>query len=144
MNIQALLKAKGERLLTNRPEDTLEAAAQLLSHNNIGALPVRDSEGRLVGMVSERDIVRRLAELGGKALSLKVGDAMTRDVSTCSPLDSVKSVMETMRRRHIRHVPVVDGGALVGIISQRDVLHSLLEQTQLEVNVLRDVLIAKG
>ena len=144
MNVRELLKTKGDRLVTNRPEDTLEAAAQLLTQNNIGALPVRNAQGELVGMISERDIVRRVAEMGAKALLLRVGDAMTRDVSTCTPADSVKSVMDTMRRRHIRHVPVVDNGTLVGIISQRDVLHSLLEQTQLEINVLRDVLIAKG
>lgn len=144
MHVEQLLKKKGDRLVTNRPEDTLEAAAQLLSVNNIGALPVRDASGRLVGMISERDLVRRLAEQGARALSLKVGDVMSRDVATCAPGDSVKSVMETMSRRHIRHVPVVDAGGLIGIISQRDVMRSVLDETQLEMNVLRDVLIAKG
>jgi CBS domain-containing protein len=143
MNVEQLIKKKGDRLVTNRPEDTLEAATQLLSVNNIGALPVRDAEGRLVGILSERDVVRRLAEQGARALSLTVGDVMSRDLATCKPADSVKSVMETMSRRHIRHVPVVDGTGLVGIISQRDVMRSILDETQLEMNVLRDHLIAK-
>ncbi|MHB1343250.1 MAG: CBS domain-containing protein [Thermoleophilia bacterium] len=143
MNVEQLLKKKGERLVTNRPEDTLEAAAQLLSVNNIGALPVRDAEGRLVGVLSERDVVRRVADKGARALSLTVGDVMSRDVATCTPTDSVKSVMETMSRRHIRHVPVIDGTDLIGVISQRDVMRSILDETQLEMNVLRDYLIAK-
>ncbi len=143
MNVEQLLKKKGERLVTNRPEDTLEAAAQLLSVNNIGALPVRDAEGRLVGMLSERDVVRRVADKGARALSLTVGDVMSRDVATCTPTDSVKSVMETMSRRHIRHVPVIEGTDLIGVISQRDVMRSILDETQLEMNVLRDYLIAK-
>ncbi|HZK48333.1 MAG TPA: CBS domain-containing protein, partial [Thermoleophilia bacterium] len=76
--------------------------------------------------------------------SFTVGDIMSRDVAKCTAGDSVKSVMETMSRRHIRHVPVVDGTDLVGIISQRDVMKSILDETQLEMSVLRDIVIAKG
>jgi len=144
VKVEQLLKKKGDHLVTSRPEDTLEAAAQLLTTNNIGALPVRDADGRLVGIVSERDLVRRVAEQGARALSYRVGDIMSRDVAKCGAGDSVKSVMETMSRRHIRHVPVVDGTALVGIISQRDVMKSILDETQLEMGVLRDIVIAKG
>lgn len=144
MKVEQLLKKKGDHLVTSRPEDTLEAAAQLLTTNNIGALPVRDADGTLVGMLSERDLVRSVAERGARALSLKVADIMSHDVAKCSASDSVKSVMETMSRRHIRHVPVVDGTDLIGIISQRDVMKSILDETQLEMGVLRDIVIAKG
>ncbi|MHB9149572.1 MAG: CBS domain-containing protein [Thermoleophilia bacterium] len=144
MKVEQLLTKKGDHLVTSRPEDTLEAAAQLLTTNNIGALPVRDANGNLVGMLSERDLVRSVAERGARALSLKVADIMSRDVAKCSASDSVKSVMETMSRRHIRHVPVVDGADLIGIISQRDVMKSILDETQLEMSVLRDIVIAKG
>lgn len=144
VKVEQLLKKKGDHLVTGRPEDTLEAAAQLLTTNNIGALPVRDADGNLVGILSERDLVRSLAERGARALSLKVADIMSRDVAKCSASDSVKSVMETMSRRHIRHVPVVDGSDLIGIISQRDVMKSILDETQLEMGVLRDIVIAKG
>ena len=144
LKVEQLLKKKGEHLVTSRPEDTLEAAAQLLTTNNIGALPVRDGGGNLVGILSERDLVRSVAERGARAFSLKVGDLMSRDVVKCTAEDSVKSVMETMSRHHIRHVPVVRGTDLVGIISQRDVMKSILDETQLEMGVLRDVLHAKG
>lgn len=143
MSVRSLLASKKDRLFTCRPEDTVETAASLLTTNQIGALPVRDAAGSLVGMISERDVVRGVSDSGARALSLQVKDLMSREVITCRPDDTVKSVMEKMSRRHIRHLPVVEGGGLVGIISQRDVMQQLLEQTQLEANVLRDYLIAK-
>ena len=143
MNVHDLVKAGADHLVTARPEDTIESAATLLSTNNIGALPVRDIDARLVGVVSERDITRAVARHGVKALSLRVADVMTRDVITCGPDDSVKSVMETMTRRHIRHLPVVEKGELVAMLSQRDLMQALVEQTALELNVLRDYVHAK-
>ena len=143
MNVRDLVKAWADHLVTSRPEDTIESAATLLSTNNIGALPVRDVDGRLVGVVSERDITRAVARHGVKALALRVADIMTHDVVTCGPDDSVKSVMETMTRRHIRHLPVVEKGELVAMLSQRDLMQALVEQTALELNVLRDYVHAK-
>ncbi|MDH5748333.1 MAG: CBS domain-containing protein [Rhodospirillales bacterium] len=142
MQIREILTHNKNRLVTNRPEDTIEASAMLLSTNNIGALPVRDGDGRLVGVISERDIVRGLAEHGAKVRDLCVRDLMTRDVVTCSPADTVKHAMSLMSQRHIRHLPVMEDGVLIGMISSRDVMASRLEQTQMERNVLRDVAIA--
>jgi CBS domain-containing protein len=143
MQIRNLLEQKKLSLVTNRPEDTIEAAAMLLSTNNIGALPVRDGEGNLIGVISERDIVRGFAEQGSKVRDLRVRDLMTRDVITCSPDDTVKHAMKLMTQRHIRHLPVVEDGALISMISSRDVMESRLEQTKMERNVLRDVAIVR-
>lgn len=143
MSIGHLLEVKGSRTtITCRPEDTVETAAALLHTNKVGALPVRDGDGRLVGMLSERDIVRGVAESGARVMDLRVRDLMTRTLVTCGPEESLKSAMEKMHRKHVRHLPIVSGGSLVGIISQRDVLHAVLDQTQTEANVLRDFLIA--
>jgi CBS domain-containing protein len=142
MSVRTLLEAKDSRTITCRPEDTIETAASLLHTNKIGALPVRDAEGRLVGMLSERDVVRGVAESGSRVMDLRVRDLMTRSLETCAPGESLKVAMEKMHRKHVRHLPIVEGEALVGIISQRDVLHAVLDQMQLEANVLRDFLIA--
>ncbi|MCB2100743.1 MAG: CBS domain-containing protein [Rhodobacterales bacterium] len=143
MNVLDILKRRDRSLVTNRPEDTVETAATLMSSHNIGALPVRDGNGRLVGVISERDIVRAFASKGGKVLTLRVQDLMTRDVVTCTPEDTVKRARQLMSQRHIRHLPVVDGDTLCGMISSRDVMECHLEQTELEVNVLRDYAIAR-
>lgn len=142
MRVKDILVAKKGALVTNRPEDTVEAAAVLLTNNNIGALPVRDGNGDLVGVISERDIVRGFARQGGRLLQLKVKDLMTRKVVTCGPEDDVKDAMRLMSDRHIRHLPVITEGKISGIISSRDVMESRLEQAWMEHNVLRDVAIA--
>ncbi|MHB8765830.1 MAG: CBS domain-containing protein [Deferrisomatales bacterium] len=144
MTVKDLAKRKAGRLLTCKPEDSAERAAQLLTEHEIGALPVTDARGKLVGIVSERDLARGLAQLGGKAAALAVRELMTAEVTVCSPGESVREAMRTMGRLNIRHLPVVEGGELVGLISQRDVLKAILDDTQLEVNVLRDVARAKG
>jgi CBS domain-containing protein len=127
------------RPITCAPNSTLESAAQLMAERNIGALPVTDREDRVVGMISERDISHAVARRGAAAAALKVDEFMSRNVATCEGADSVRSAMTTMSRRRVRHLPVVEEGKLVGVISQRDVLGALLEDAQLEVGVLRDV-----
>ncbi|MCP5366303.1 MAG: CBS domain-containing protein [Hyphomicrobiales bacterium] len=143
MIIKDILKRRDRGLITNRPEDTIEAAAMLLASHNIGALPVRDGDGDLIGVISERDIVRGFAEHGGKVSALLVRDLMTRDVVVCSPNDDIKHARRLMKQRHIRHLPVVDDGRLCGMISSRDVMESRLEETKLERDVLRDYAIAR-
>jgi len=142
MTVLGLLNRHDAKIISVRPEDTVETAATLLTSNNIGALPVRDGDGGLVGVLSERDIVHALAETSDRLREMLVESLMTRDVITCRPADTVKEVMEIMRHRHIRHLPVVEEGKLVGVISQRDVMENRLEQAELEKNVLRDVALA--
>ena len=138
MSVKRILEAKKIKLISCRPRDTIETVAEILTVNKIGALPVRDGEGKLIGIISERDIVRGFAEKGRAIGDSRVENLMTRDVAACQPTDTLKTVMATMSRRHIRHLPVVENGALIGIISQRDVMAIRLEEAELETNVLRD------
>jgi len=138
MSVKRILEAKKIKLISCRPRDTIETVAEILTVNKIGALPVRDGEGKLIGIISERDIVRGFAEKGRAIGDSRVENLMTRDVAVCRPTDTLKTVMATMSRRHIRHLPVVENGALIGIISQRDVMAVRLEEAELETNVLRD------
>ncbi|MBC8340019.1 MAG: CBS domain-containing protein [Rhodospirillales bacterium] len=138
MNVESILKDHEGPPITCRPEDTVETVAGILTTNKIGALPVHDAQRKLVGIISERDVVRGLAENGSGCVNLKVSDLMTTDVATCKPSDSIKDVIKIMMRRHIRHLPVMKDGALLDILSQRDVMESRLEAKELEANVLRD------
>lgn len=145
MHIHEILDKTDRKLITARPEDTVETAASRLANNNIGACPVRDESGALVGVLSERDIVRAFAEKGGKVTLLRVRDLMTRDVAVCRPADTVREAKELMTRRHIRHLPVVDGdGGVIAMLSMRDIIECSLEQAQMEMNVLRDYAIARA
>lgn len=140
MDVKELLKKKkkGETLLTVQPDDLVSTVAGTLTKNKIGALPVRGGDGKLVGIISERDLIRGMAKSGASVLSLRVSDLMTENVYVCKPTDSLREVMAMMSQHHVRHLPVVDGATLVGILSQRDVMKAQMEMTQLEVNVLRD------
>lgn len=143
MKISDILAKKQNAIVTVRPEDTIETAATLLTSNKIGAMPVRDKDGKLAGVLSERDIVRGISEKGAKALSLPVSALMTSAVTTCSPDDEVTNAMATMHTRRFRHMPVLDDtGTMVGMISQGDLVQCKLEMAKMEVNVLRDYAIA--
>lgn len=106
------------------PDETIGTLADRLSSANIGAVVVGDGQGKIEGIISERDIVHGLAEHGSDLLTKPISTMMTRTVQTCAPDDSVVSAMDTMSRYGIRHLPVVEDGRLVGIISMRDILRS--------------------
>lgn len=145
MLVREILDKKDHKLIATRPEDTVETAAARLTNNNIGACPVRNENGDLVGVLSERDIVRAFAENGGRVITLRVRDLMTKDVAVCSSEDDVIDAKKLMGRRHIRHLPVVTpDGVLIAMISMRDVFECHLEQAQMEMNVLRDYAIARA
>ena len=143
MKVQSLI-SKDAKLITVRPEDTIETTSIVLTSANIGAVPVRAGDGTLVGLISERDIVRGFSRKGAKVLQMKVRDLMTASVITCTSTDTVKEVANIMIQRNIRHLPVVDEGELVAMISLRDVMKNRLAQTELEANVLREAMIATG
>ncbi len=143
MTVDKVLNKLGQDLVTCRPEDTVETFAQLLARHRIGAMPVRDFNGNLVGIVSERDIVRAFAKKGGDDIrTLNVQDIMTDRVLTVEPSDTLERARQLMTKNGVRHLPVVKDRKIVGILSIRDMLETRLEETELERNVLRDNVIA--
>jgi CBS domain-containing protein len=142
MNVATLLKNRKTGVIACRPEDTIETAANMLSSNKIGAMPVRDAERNLIGIISERDIICGFTSKGFTVLKATVADWMTSHVVVCHLETTVKEALVLMNKRGCRHLPVVEGGELVGIISIRDVMKQKLEISKLEANVLRDHIIA--
>jgi CBS domain-containing protein len=138
MTVKAILSDKGTDVVTIEPKASLGDAVHLLSERRIGALLVTGADRRLVGIVSERDIVRALAKHGAAALDLPVTEAMTRKVVTCSQGETVSGVMERMTAGKFRHVPVVERDRLVGIVSIGDVVKFRLQEMERESSALRD------
>ena len=143
MKVDSILKSKGHDVQTIRPGRTVAAAVEKMERANIGALVVSEDGLRVDGILSERDIVRRLAQQGASTTRMTVGELMTHKVTTCTPEDSIKRLMVLMTSQRIRHIPVVDSkGALVGLVSIGDVVKNRLEELELEAAVLRDAYIA--
>ena len=138
MTVKRILASKGGEVLTIEPTAVLATAAKLLSERRIGALVVTGADRRIVGIISERDIVRALSEHGADALAQPVGQVMTRDVTTCGEDDSVASIMERMTAGKFRHLPVVAEGELVGLISIGDVVKQRVEEIESESEAMRD------
>ena len=143
MKVEDILSVKGRRVATVRPEASVAAVAKQLRLEGVGALVVSQDGASVEGIVSERDVVRGLAQHGADLLDLPVTRIMTRAVATCAPDDPVKSVMAEMTRRRVRHLPVVVGGRLGGIVSIGDVVKNRLDEIELEVDVLRDAYLAR-
>lgn len=138
MTVKSILSSKGRDVTTIEPNATLEAAIALLAQHRIGALVVLGPERRVIGILSERDIVRTLAARGAAALTAPLAQAMTRKVSTCTDADTVSAIMEQMTAGKFRHVPVVDQDRLVGIVSIGDVVKHRLQEMERDQKALRD------
>ena len=138
MQVHTILREKGSDIHTIGPGTTIAEAAARLREFGIGALVVSEDGATITGIISERDIVYGLAEQGAGFLGLTVSDAMTVDVVTCSPEDSGRGVLSRMTEHRMRHVPVVDGGRLVGLVSIGDVVKSRLQEIMSEADALRD------
>jgi len=137
MSLKSILAAKGDEVVSIDFTDDLAAAAKLLTRHRIGALVVLGVDGRLAGILSERDIVRAMAESGSStALQLPVAQVMTRNVSTCDVNDSISSVMDRMTKGRFRHMPVLDNDRLAGMISIGDVLKRHIETIREHVHQL--------
>ncbi|MBV9858505.1 MAG: CBS domain-containing protein [Alphaproteobacteria bacterium] len=141
MNVETILRNKGSSVATIAPEDTLEAAIGLLRQLGIGAVVVSSDGETVVGILSERDIVHALAAHGGELLKLTVSAAMTRTVVTCEPEDTVASLMAEMTNRRIRHLPVLRGGRLCGIVSIGDIVKNRLDEIESEASSLRSFIV---
>lgn len=137
MSVAMILKDKGGGLVSARPGDTVAAVCRLLAGHGIGAVLVLNPDGGIAGILSERDVVRGLAQHGIALLERTADLLMTRNVMVCSPADTVEDVMHVMTKRRIRHLPVVEEGRLVGMISIGDVVKRRIAATELEAEALR-------
>ena len=144
MKVEMILQRKGNDLISLRPEDTVHTASAILAVNKIGALPVKNGEEELVGILSERDIVRGLYKQGVSCLDNLVQDLMTDKVATCAVDDQVQDVQQKMHNGRFRHIPVIKDGKLFGVVSQGDVMHMCIEKAQTEASVMRELAIARG
>lgn len=142
MHVSDILKAKGTRVVSIQESEPITRALTLLHDNQIGALVVLDAQAKVVGLISERDIVRGLATEGSQILSGKVARLMTRRLYICSPTDDLRQVMSWMTNHRVRHLPVVQDGQLSGMVSIGDVVRNRLDEVQTEANVLRDIVLA--
>ncbi|HEY0816190.1 MAG TPA: CBS domain-containing protein [Pseudonocardia sp.] len=131
MRITDVLRGKGASVATVEPAASVGELVALLAQHNVGALPVLDA-GRLVGIVSERDVVRRLHAGGAGLLQLRVADIMTSGVTTCEPGDKVEDLARIMTDRRFRHMPVVDNGDLIGIVSIGDLVKARIDLLEAE------------
>lgn len=142
MIVETVLRTKGGGVVTARPDISVGEAARQLAANRIGAVVVIDGEGLkpgIVGIFSERDIVRALANHGEAAFKMRIREFMSTNVVTCHPGDTVEALMAVMTNRRVRHLPVLDdGNALIGIITIGDVVKSRLDEATMVVESLRD------
>jgi CBS domain-containing protein len=137
MTIAKILGAKGRAITSISPDQTIQAATTLLTEHRVGALVALDSSGHLVGILSERDIVRLCAEQGNAALSCLVGQAMTKDVLTAAPQDGIDSAMARMTDRRIRHLPILDDDMLIGIVSIGDLVKAKIDDALADADAMR-------
>lgn len=138
MHVDTILQTKGVAVHTLSKSGTLADAVALLNAHNIGAVVIVEDKGRIVGILSERDIVRQLGKNPTGALSLSIADCMTKDVVTAERTTTIDDVMERMTRRRIRHMPIADDGVLVGIISIGDVVKLKIAEVEHEAEALRE------
>jgi CBS domain-containing protein len=143
MNIASILAKKGGQVYTIRPEQTVRQALTTLAERNVGALVAVDGSGGVVGILSERDVVRRLAR-DENALSLAVEALMTKNVITGLPQDDLGAVGRTMTDRRFRHMPILENGRLIGVVSLGDIVKAQRDQYQGEVETLETQLIDEG
>ncbi len=137
MTIAAILKHKGYDVAAARPTDTVAEVSRLLSGRRIGAVVVQDEAEHLLGIVSERDIVHALAANGARALEMTAGQLMTRALRTATPHTTIEQAMTVMTAGRFRHLPVVEHGALLGIVSIGDVVKARIMQQDHEVDSLK-------
>ncbi|HEX2843270.1 CBS domain-containing protein [Hyphomicrobium sp.] len=140
MNVASILKSKGRAVSTVRPNATLLDVTKKLGTKKIGAIVVVGENGHVVGIISERDIIRAISERGAPALSLMVSEVMTRNVVSCQETSELDELMETMTKGRFRHLPVIEDDALVGIISIGDVVKYHVAEVEMEVSAMRSYL----
>jgi len=141
MTVASILKEKPDRLISVQESSTLSDVAEILTRENIGAVPVLDAKGDMTGIISERDIVRQIAREGAGVLARTVSSIMTKNVLCCAPEDTVSSTMALMTQRRFRHLPVRSNGRIIGMISIGDVVKRRVEDAEREAASLRDYIV---
>lgn len=136
-----ILRDKGADVFSIKPQETLGRAVTELRDRRVGALIVTDEAGALAGILSERDIVRKLADTPGQTLPQQVGDVMTAKVETCAPSEALVSVLKRMTGGRFRHMPVVENDALVGMVTIGDVINYRLTQLEHEALQLKQLIV---
>jgi len=144
MTVAQILNAKGRAVITAQPGDTVLTVAQTLAGKKIGAVVVVDAQGRIGGIVSERDIVRAVALGGPKALDKPIKEFMTSSVRTCAPRDTEAELMSLMTEHRVRHLPVVENGKLGGMISIGDVVKYRIEEIEREAEEMKSYIASSG
>jgi CBS domain-containing protein len=140
LNIGQILKTKSRGVSTARQDDTIEEIATRLAQRKIGAVIIVGDNGKVAGIISERDIIRMIAEHGAKALTMTASSGMTREVVCCTRTSTLDEIMEAMTNGRFRHLPVLEDGALVGIVSIGDVVKHHTAEVELEVTAMRGYL----
>jgi CBS domain-containing protein len=138
MNVEHILSAKGRQVVTIAAQATIMEAARMLAERRIGAVLVSDAGNPVLGILSERDVVRALAAGGAGALEQPVSRHMTTKVVTCTTQSAINDLMETMTTGKFRHVPIVEDGRLLGIVSIGDVVKYRVAEIENEASALRD------
>ena len=139
--VAKLLEGKGGDVFTVRPNETIHSVVNTLRDKSIGAVVVTDQNGALQGILSERDIVRRMADTPGQTLPQSVEDLMTRDVQTCSPDDLLNDMLKIMTEGRFRHLPVLKDGKLCGVITIGDVVHFRLKELEYEALRMKQMIV---
>ena len=144
MKVRNIIGDKGREVATIRSESSISTATNLLKLKGIGALVVSEDGSQVAGIISERDIVRGLVDHGHELLDMRVSELMTRTVKTCALDADVTEIMGEMTRSRVRHLPVLEKGALVGIVSLGDAVKIRLDELETETNVLRDYIVGRS
>ena len=142
MTVSLILRGKGRDIVSLSPDHTIAEAVKMLADMRIGALVVTSKDGSLAGILSERDVVRALAKGGAGGLSHTVKDHMTAKVETARESDTIPSIMEKMTIGKFRHMPVLENGRVVGIVSIGDVVKYRLAEMEAETKAMRDYITA--
>ena len=138
MLVSALIKEKGGGVITTGPATTVAEVADIIARERIGAVVVTGQDDQVVGIISERDIVNGLSKRGTGLLDLPISDIMTRDVFTCATTEDVNQLRREMTNRRARHIPIVEEGKLIGIISIGDIVKNRLDELESETQQMRD------
>ena len=138
MNVAMILKLKGREVITSGPDASLLDIAEMLGKHGIGSVVITGADGKVAGIVSERDIVREIGRAGAKVLKEPVKTCMTTTVVTCREADTIDRLMAEMTAHRFRHMPVVERGRLVGLVSIGDVVRMRIAEAEMEAAAMRD------